>query len=334
MGRRRTRNLHLPQRVYFNRGWHFYVDDAGRWHRLGQKWDREAREKWIELSTGHATQGTVADLLDRFLAWSEGEVRAGRRAARTHEDNIREARVLKLVFGAMPWSAVTSRHVARYLRERTDKSGRPAPVRANREIALLSSAYAWAMGEPSLSVEANPCYGVRRNTERPRRRYVETRELVAFGKTCPKWLRAYVVLKRLLGARQADMLALSRRNLTDRGIDYTAGKTGERRIVRWSWALRRVVAVALALHGEQPKLWLFPTRYGGRMSSSGFKSAWQRAMRQWVASGGVRFAEHDIRAKTASDLTLEHAQQLLGHASPATTRRIYQRGPRRVDPAR
>jgi len=331
MGRRRTSNQHLPQKVYFSRGSYFYVDAAGRWHRLGQAWDREAKERWLELTTGKATEGTVADLLDRFLVHAEAQVRAGRRSHRTLDGNEAEAKVLKLVFGRMPWGAVTSKHVAQYLRRRTDKTGRPAPVRANREVALLSSAYSWAMGEAGIEIQSNPCYGVRRNTERPRRHYVETRDIVRFGKTCcPPWLRAYIVLKRLTAKRQGDMIALGRRDLTERGIDTTASKTGVRDIVRWSWALRLAVRAALALHGEQPKLWLFPARHGGRLTSAGFKSAWQRAMAQW---DGPRFWEHDIRAKTASDVDAEHAQQLLGHASGATTRR-YRRAPRRVDPAR
>jgi len=335
MGRRRTTNLHLPARVYSSRGSLFYVDPGtGKWHPLGREWDRPAREKWLELTTGKATEGTVADLLDRFMVWAEGEVRAGRRSHRTLDGNILEAKMLKLVFGRMQWGAVTSKHIAQYLRKRTTKDGRKSPVRANREIALLSSAYSWAMGEEDLSVESNPCYGVRRNTEKPRKRYVETAEVVQFGRRCcPPWLRAYLVLKRLIAKRQGDMLVLGRRNLTDRGIDCTTSKTGERSIVRWTWATRKVVGAILALHGAQPKLWLFPARHGGRMTTAGFKSAWQRAMARWAVASGARFWEHDIRAKAASDVDAEHAQQLLGHATGAMTKR-YRRAPQRVDPAR
>ena len=48
-----------------------------------------------------------------------------------------------------------------------------------------------------------------------------------------------------------------------------------------------------------------------------------------------RFTEHDLRAKCASDAeSLERARELLAHADPATTRRIYRRRPERVRPLR
>jgi integrase len=49
----------------------------------------------------------------------------------------------------------------------------------------------------------------------------------------------------------------------------------------------------------------------------------------------VRFTEHDLRAKCASDApTLEHAQQLLAHADSRTTKRIYRRKAEQVNPLR
>ena len=39
----------------------------------------------------------------------------------------------------------------------------------------------------------------------------------------------------------------------------------------------------------------------------------------------VRFTEHDLRAKVASDTGSEHARQLLGHANIEITERIYRR---------
>lgn len=191
MAGRRKQGHHLPDRVYVNHGWHFYVDPAGKWHKLGKAWDREAKEKWLQLSEGKACEGTAAKLIDDFLAHCEQLVRAGRRSKRTLEDNEAETRALKVVFARTPAHLLTSRHVKSYLNKRNDRDGRPVPVRANREIAFLSSAYAWAMGRdewPKITV--NPCYGVRRNAESPRRDYVQTSQLVRFGKNCaPGWMR-------------------------------------------------------------------------------------------------------------------------------------------------
>lgn len=70
---------------------------------------------------------------------------------------------------------------------------------------------------------------------------------------------------------------------------------------RWTWGLRIVIDSIIASQGEVKKLALFAAQHGGRLSARGFKTAWARAMSKYVATGGVRFRENDIRAKTASD---------------------------------
>ena len=51
---------------------------------------------------------------------------------------------------------------------------------------------------------------------------------------------------------------------------------------------------------------------------------WQRAMRKFVAKGGERFNEHDIRKLVANEAeNLLHAQRLLGHTSPKVTAQVY-----------
>jgi len=336
---KRKKDHHLPARVYLSRGFLFYVDGAGKWHKLGKEWDKAAKTRWAELSTGKAPAGTVADLLDRYMANLEDRLRAGTYSSASFEINQYEAVKLKAVFGRMQWSDVTSQHAAQYLRKRKTKAGKPAPVRANREISLLSSAYAWGMGEDNLDVRGNPCFGVRHNTETPRDRYVRTDELRAFRAHVPAWMRVYLLFKRLTGMRQGDILALRRDALTGKGIEYTESKgkrhAGARRLIRWSWALRTTTAAALRLHGDVAKLPLFPAEHGGQFTRYGFRTAWARAMKRYVAAGGERFTEHDIRAKAGSDAGDDaRAQELLGHKSVSTTRRVYRRGQVKVDPAR
>lgn len=358
MGRRRLTHLHLPAHVYLSKGRLFYEDDHGKWHLLGKEWDGAAKAKWVELSTGKATDGSVAKLLDDFLTHAETLVRAGKRSPRTLDDNEAEAVQLKKAFGRMHYRAVTSKHCATYLRKRAGKDGKLAPTRANRELALLSSAYAWAMGEDRYEVTTNPCYGVRRNTETPRDRYVETWELRKFLKGhrhadgtlhtyAPPWLRGYVLLKRLLGDRQGTMLTLHDGHVTDRGLEYRPNKRGRPKIVRWSSALRVVVRWTQhhrpELDHPQPENVerlhprpLFPTRFDSHYTARGFKSAWQRAMQAYAADGFARFWEHDIRAKVASDAhSDEEGGALLDHAPGSrTTRRHYRRAPVKRMPAR
>lgn len=337
---RRSKDHHLPTRVYLIRGKFRYVDPAGKMHTLGEAWDRDAKEKWLALSEDRAPRGTVADMLDQFLKHAESLVRQGQRSKRTLADNYVESDTLKLVFGRMAAASVTSRHVAQFLAKRRDKDGNPAPVRANREIALLSSAFSWAMRADGWMIERNPCYGVRRNTERPRTEYVESRNLVAFGKraTTPAWLRGYAVLKRLTGLRQGDMLSLAQANITAKGIEVRTGKTGKALRFRWTWALRITVKW---IQEHQPQgagttaLVLFPNRFGKPLGTRGFRTAWNRAMHEHVAAGGAWITESDIRAKTATDSgSLAEAQARLGHETARTTARHYARGVAKVSPLR
>lgn len=329
---RRSKDHHLPARVYLNRGWHWYVDPNGAWHKLGREWDGAAKAEWLRLSSGKAPDGTVAMLLDDFLAWTEHQVRQGKRAPRTLDDNLQEAKALKLVFARIAAHLVTRRHVAHYLTKRS------APTRANREIALLSSAYSWCMAREEWAlVTENPCYGVRRNPERARRHYVESADLVMFGKTCcPRWLRCYLLLKRICGLRQGDLLRLMKPTTGEGWIRAAIGKAGGRpaRIKR-TWGVDVVLRALEADHQarELATLFLFPNgRTGSPLTSRGFKSAWARAMAAWT---GEHFRENDIRAKAASDArSLTEAQQLLAHESPATTQRHYRAGVVKIRPRR
>ena len=59
----------------------------------------------------------------------------------------------------------------------------------------------------------------------------------------------------------------------------------------------------------------------------------------WISNthreaGGQHFAEHDLRTKTASDLSAARAQELLDHASPTIAHPVYQCVPIKVRPVR
>jgi len=53
-------------------------------------------------------------------------------------------------------------------------------------------------------------------------------------------------------------------------------------------------------------------------------------MKRYRETGGQRFAEHDLCAKKASDLSTARAQELLDHAGLTITRRVYQCAPVKV----
>ncbi|HEX5764978.1 MAG TPA: hypothetical protein VFY27_05370, partial [Woeseiaceae bacterium] len=71
--------------------------------------------------------------------------------------------------------------------------------------------------------------------------------------------------------------------------------------------------------------------------ANGFQSIWGRFMTRVLKETDLeqRFAERDIRAKTASDAdSLQRAQEILGHADAGITKRVYVRKPQLVCPGK
>jgi integrase len=324
MGRRRQSRHELPKRVYWRHG-------ALYFHPKG------AKPIWLgrDLTTGLAAYAKLvdppvsliymADVIDDFMRLRPAEV-----SPRTYQDNLTESRKLKYAFGHLRPDEIRPKDIYAYM------DARGAPIRANREVALLSKAMGHAVKKGL--IDLNPCKQVSRNTETPRTRYVEGRELRTFGRNyAPGWLRAYCLLKYLTGLRQGDMLKLVLQNIdeTARAFRVRTGKTGKPLRFRMTWALRIVLEWIKKLRRPQTSTLLFTNRNGKQMTARGFKSAWQRAQQHWAADGNARFWEHDIRGKTGSDSATDaDAQELLGHDDTKTTRRHYRRGERKVTPLR
>ena len=135
----------------------------------------KAKKALLEIEEVRSFTGTIGELLDDYLQLVKAKVEAGKRSARTYRDNVVEAAQLKKAFGRMPPSSLKTSHVWTYLHK---ARGKEAPVRANREIALLSAAFNHAANAGI--VERNPCIGAQRNEETPRDRYISDAELLAF----------------------------------------------------------------------------------------------------------------------------------------------------------
>lgn len=315
-GTRKSNPQGLPKRVYLSRGWYFYVDMNGKWHKLGKTWNFEAKAKWNEFSSGGTIKGSVGDLIDEYL-----RLVSPTKAPRTCLDHVDQAVWLKKVFGHMPADCVKPSHVARYLDTRCSKDGKPAPVRANREAALLSSVYSWAMRRGL--AEVNPCYGVRRNVEKARTRCPSQEEIEAVNSVAPLAVALTVELAYYTGQRRADLLKLRLADLTEAGIQITQGKTGAKLLIRWSPGLRDCVNAIKALERPVRGLFLICNRRGQPYTDSGFKAMWGKAMDKALKEGLIqeRFHFHDIRAAaiTAADEANMDAQGLAGHKSRSMT---------------
>jgi len=351
MPRKRTRpeNRGLPARWRQRHGAYFYdvpahlrhLWNGKREYRLGASLP-EAYRVWAARLELHSDVRNIGQLLERYAL----EV-VPTKAPRTQAGNTRAITRLKAVFGEMRIRDFKPIHAYQY----RDKRGKKTPTIANRELEVLSHAFTkaieWGYRDDHPMIEGK----FRKLPTLPRTRYVEDWEIVEALSLAPRRkrgslhaVRAYIKTKLLTGLRRGDLLRLRTTDLKDDGIHVqphkTANTTGKKLIIEWTDALKQAVEEVKAARPVDIGPLLFCTKGGDCYvkddgSASSWDSMWQRFMDRVLSETKVkeRFTEHDLRAKCASDAkSLEHAQQLLTHASSETTKRIYRRRPERVKP--
>lgn len=321
--KRRKTDTHLPPRVYRNHGAFFFVTPENKWIRLG----KTEQEMYLALAKLNGQASILDDGMSGLFKRYAAEV-VPSKAPRTQRDNLKELENLDKTFGKADPRKIKPIHIYQYL----DARGKTARTRANREVALLSHVFSYAIRWGV--VETNPCRDVRKFSEKPRNRYVEDWEYAAVYAIAPAIVQSAMEIASITGMRQGDILMLKRSDMTDTGIRITQGKTGTKQIFAWTPALRAAIEQATGIDRSVSSMWIFATTTGRRYSSSGFQTAWQRVMDLAMESGAIaeRFTFHDLRAKAGSEH--QNATDLLGHQNPATTRRVYQRKPKEVTPIR
>jgi hypothetical protein len=311
-----------------------------RYHPLGGKpvnlgTDREAAIlEVLRLNRAAPDSGTVRELWRLFKLTSDWE----ELKPATQTDYTQCSVELLRVFGDMQPTDIKALHVRRYLRtERAE-----APVRANREAALLSNLLNLAIDRGD--VDVNVCRQVRRNKERPRNMAPEpatVRRFVAWA-----WARGgqsavlagMAELAALSGNRRIEFRELSWPQVGEAEIRMRRAKQRNDdvpvvEVVAMSPALADLMQRMRLISGHNPVGPVFPAARGGAYRERAWKSAWSRLMQEAldvdagppVLQAGIRFTFHDLRAYHVT----EH-KRLRGalpdlHANPATTARVYDR---------
>lgn len=324
MGRPRTSNKHLPKGISIIHG-SYWFKPPGK----GAKRVRVcAVGQDVELYTFLANQAkpagpvrTMADLFDRY----EREV-IPTLEPRTQKDYRRHLLKLREIFGHMPPNDVLPRHVGRFLD--VDKG----KIQRNRQVAVLSAVFSKAVGR-WYEADRNPCQHVERNPSKARDRNVTDAEYAAVYALHKPRMQIAMDLALLTGQRQGDLLKLTWKQVTPEGITFRQSKTGKRLMVGMSPALEAVLLRARALLPNLPREYVLRRRNGAPYTENGFRAIWQRVMRKYAKTGAERFTFHDLRAKSATDsVSIEAAYERLGHTSMAMTRKVYDRGVRKVTP--
>jgi site-specific recombinase XerD len=291
-----------------------------KWITLGRT-KQEMHAKYYELLDRPTKIYTMNDLINRYMQ----EV-APTKAPRTYKDNQAEAERLRAVFKDMEPPDITPVHIYQYLDERAKK----AAVRANREKALLSSMFSFAIRWGV--VKDNPCKQVRRLTEKPRKRYIQDWEFEAVYAIAPPMIQCAMEFAYLTSQRIGDILDVEENDMTSEGIRFIQNKGKEHLIVEWSDALTACVNRMRGL-SEVRSLYLFCRRDGQRYTSNGFKAIWQRVMAKALEENVIqeRFTFHDIRKKSCSDEKTPEGKRRLGHRTAAMMAR-YDVAPKKYKP--
>lgn len=265
---------------------------------------------------------TVSDILDRY--WLDCKSRL---APRTQKDYPRHLKIIRQHFG----DRIAADLRPKDFREFMDvEKGR---IHRNRTLAVMSAAFTHAVRR-LYWLDRNVLRDVARHDSQPRNRYVTDAEFEAFLAWVPmERIKLATQLALLTGQRQGDLLNLKWTDIKDGAVHFRQSKTGKRLAIELTPALKKVLGKCSQLKNRRE--YVIGNEDGEKYTSEGFKSNWQRFMARWVALGNERWTFHDLRGKSASDsVTLDAAYERLGHTSIAMTRRVYDRGIRRVQPLR
>ena len=290
----------------------------------------EAVRKVLDITGEGDNIGTIDRLWDQYKA----SVYWRKLADATRKDYEQCSVPLLKTFGAARASIIEAPDVAKYLRvERSE-----APVRANREIALLSNLIGLAIERGE--AKHNPCREVRRNEEQPRTEAPDPEEFQKFA----TWLADQGGQRGVIGmAAEYAALAGNRKvEFLDLGwpqIDEQAGvirvKRAKQRGKKRGEVIEHIeITPAISALLERLRavrkddcLYVFSSKHRTHYTAAGFKAMWTKLMAEALRTKviGKRFTFHDLRAYYVTTYKAERGSLPDLHANPATTARVYDR---------
>ena len=293
----------------------------------------EAKRRWAELECRAAPPetGLMRFIFDRY----ERDI-VPQKATRTQRDNADMLRKLRPVFDSAPIDAITPQIIAQY----RDKRGATAPVRANREITLMSHIFNMAR-EWGYTAKENPCKGVRKNKETPRDYYAQDDVWQSVYALACDELKDAMDLNYLTGQRPADVLKMRLTDIKDGALEVRQNKTKKRlrilledggQLTQLGLLLERIKArprkvasmFIVATPGGAPlNQWTLRNRFDDTRAAAA--KAADEAGNADLAERIRAFQFRDIRPKAASETDLAHASKLLGHTKQQITETVYRR---------
>lgn len=223
-----------------------------------------------------------------------------------HANTISEAALSTgKVFGDIALSAITPPVIAKYRDSRVE-----VKIAANRELQFLSAVFSWGIEQGYCKI--NPCKGVRKFPSQRRTRYVTQEEMQLVQSLAPDYIAVAMELAYLLRARRMEVLGLKKEDISDTGVYVHRGKDSESETTTWTPALEAAIKAAKSLHEGVSSNYLLHNKYGDKIKSSAFDTAWTRLMEKALKTGlTTRFTFHDLKAAGVTDAP----HQWAGHKS-------------------
>lgn len=286
----------------------------------------EAIRKALDINNESPIKGTVKHLWALYQdspEWRE-------LSDPTRADYLQCSKQLLKVFGEADPAGITPAMCARYLRVER----KAAPVRANREMALMSNLMNIAVERGDIL--ANPRKQVRSNKERPRKEAPEPATLVSFLKWArerkgqAQILAGMAEFAALTGNRRVEFLDLHWPQVGDVEVRLMRGKQRDRQVVEVvgiSPALANLFVRLRSLATNDKLGAVFPNRAGNAYTEHGFKAMWSKLVAKALDEKAIdkRFTFHDLRAYHVTQHKVQRGALPDLHANPGTTARIYDR---------
>lgn len=294
--------------------------------------------KYAELERSRtATEAAAKVITFRYVAERYQIDVIPKKAASSQGKNIQQLAKLLEFFDDPPGplESIQPQHVRQYLNWRKD-----APVSANREKALLSHIWNYArdMGYTAL---ANPCAGIKGNTESGRDVYIEDSLYKKVYDVAEIGLRDAMDLAYLTGQRVTDTRLMDERDVREGFIWVKQAKTKVKRRIEVVGELAVLLdRIKARKHGHKVRSTrLIVAEDGSPMSAAMLRGRFDLA-REAAGVEKSAFQFRDLRAKAGTDKAesssdILQARDQLGHTTVVMTEKyIRARKGKAVKPTR
>jgi hypothetical protein len=297
----------------------------------------------------------LRDVFRRYKTEITPEPIRGRPRTKEAIDNeLRTIDRFDRVFGDLHQDQLTQQHLYTYIDMRLDERKefahlkKKAPSAARHDVRFLKKMLVkgikWGAGT------ANAVTNLEFDPDPKDMRDVSPAEYDSVYALANERMQIAMELGDITGQDAQEIRLLHRSQISEEGITFRRGKTGNSVLVEWTPALRAVVDRALELKPDIPRDYLLRNEEGRPYTKDGFKGMWRNLMDKATRprSNGEppilarRYKFKHLRKKAATDVSEqrgpEAARDLLAHSNVKTTlgNYIQPRGikPKRAKPAR